>query len=362
MSENCQTDASNSAAALIQTIANGPGISSAAVDALPFITVIVPVRNEAAFIAVTIEQLTTQDYAPERFEVLVVDGRSTDATCQIVETLAESRPNLRVLDNPRRLSSAARNVGVQNSRGDLIVIVDGHCELDGRDYLLNLAEAFRRSGADCLGRPQPLDVTQASPLQEAIAAARSSWLGHHPDSFIYSRDEQFVPAQSVAVAYRRSVFDRVGMFDESFDACEDVELNHRIDRAALRCFFTPKIQMRYFPRSSLRGLFHQMARYGRGRVRLFRKHPETFSAGGFIPALWLVGLLAGPLASLAWPPLWWVYGGVLAVYAAAVLAASVQIALKQRKLPLLTWLPLTFPTIHAGAGWGVIRECLSCRV
>ena len=111
-------------------------------------------------------------------------------------------------------------------------------------------------------------MEEASALQKAIAAARASWLGHHPDSFVYSSQEQFVPAKSVAVAYRRSVFDMVGLFDESFDTCEDVELNHRIDRAGLRCYFTPKIAIRYSPRLSLRALFLQMARYGRGRVRI----------------------------------------------------------------------------------------------
>ena len=260
---------------------------------LPFISVVVPVRNEARFIGGTIDQLVGQDYPAERFEVLVVDGRSTDSTREIVAAMAAARTNVRLLDNPGRLSSAARNIGLGEARGEVIVVVDGHCELDGPGYLRDVADAFERSGADCLGRPQPLDVTGASPLQQAVAAARSSWLGHHPDSFIYSAAEQFVPAKSVAVAYRRHVFDRVGPFDESFDACEDVELNHRIDRAGLSCFFTPKIRIRYFPRSSLRGLFHQLARYGRGRVRLIRKHPETFSAGGFIPAAWLAGLMHG---------------------------------------------------------------------
>jgi len=58
-------------------------------------------------------------------------------------------------------------------------------------------------------------------LQRAIAAARSSRLGHHPDSFIYSSDEQFVPAESVAVAYRRSVFEKVGLFNNDFHICAD---------------------------------------------------------------------------------------------------------------------------------------------
>ena len=110
--------------------------------------------------------------------------------------------------------------------------------------------------------------------------------------------------------------------------------------------------MRYFPRSSLQGLFHQLARYGRGRVRLVRKHPETFSAGGFIPALWLAGLVLGPLACLALAPLAWVYAGSLALYTLIVLAASAWLAFRHREPRFLGWLPLVFATVHAGSGWG----------
>src|SRR5436305_564656 len=129
----------------------------------PFISVIVPVRNEEAFIESTLRQLLTQDYDPERFDVLVADGRSTDL--------------------PR----------------------------------------------------------------------------------------------------------------ETFDACEDVEFNHRLAAAGLRCFFTPRARVRYFPRATLKALFLQMARYGRGRVRLLRKHPDTFSLTGFLPALFVAGVFLGPL-------------------------------------------------------------------
>jgi len=266
------------------------------------------------------------------------------------------KPNLKILDNPGRLSSVARNIGIQYARGELIVIVDGHCELTGPGYLREVAEAFERSGADCLGRPQPLDVSGATTLQQAIAAARSCWLGHHPASFIYFSAEQFVPAKSVAVAYRRSVFDIVGLFDESFDACEDVEFNHRIDRAGLCCYFTPNVEVRYHPRSSLLDLFRQMVRYGRGRTRLLRKHPETFSLGGFIPAFWMAGLLSGPFVASVWPVLWMVYLGVIALYLIVVLGVSAAIARNQRTLAFLAWLPLVFLTIHTGSGWGVLNE------
>jgi succinoglycan biosynthesis protein ExoA len=326
--------------------------------ARPFISVIVPVRNEAAHVCATLEQVLGQDYPANRFEVLVADGRSTDATRVIVSRLAERWPNLRLLDNPGGWSSCGRNRAIEEARGDVVLLVDGHCDLDNPRYLHNLAEAFARSGADCVGRPQTLEIARATSLQRAVAAARSSRLGHHPASFIYSDREQFVPPQSVAVAYRREVFATVGLFDESFDACEDVEFNHRVARAGLRCFFTPKVRARYVPRTNLHGLWRQMVRYGRGRVRLLRKHPETFSAAGFLPAAFLVGTCLGAVLACFSAWLAAAYLGVLGLYAGLVGVVSVLIALWERDVRLFPWLPLVFAVIHLGAGAGIVLEAV----
>ena len=324
----------------------------------PFLSVIVPVRNEAKHIHETLTQLIKQDYPSDAFEVLVVDGESTDSTRNIVTEFSRRHPQVRLLENPKRWSSAARNVGIRAAQGELILIVDGHCEVPDEYLFHAVVDAFERSGADCLGRPQPLDVNRASTLQRAIAAARSSWLGHHPSSFIYSSEEQLVPAHSVAVAYRRDVFNQVGYFDESFDACEDVELNHRVDKADLSCLFTPKIAVRYEPRSSLRGLFRQLVRYGRGRIRLLRKHRETFSLPALVPALFLIGLVVGLPLSFVAAPFAWIYLGVLALYAFAVGAVSLGLAAFTQDLRVLPWLPPVFLTIHMACGWGVIREAI----
>lgn len=326
---------------------------------LPFISVVVPVRNEAACIARTLTELVEQRYPADRFEILVADGESTDATRSIVESFQTQHPHVRLLWNGRRWSSAGRNVGIRHAQGEIVVVIDGHCELANRDHLQEIAAAFARSGADCLGRPQPLDVSRANPLQRAIAAARNSRLGHHPDSFIYSAEERFVPPHSVAVAYRREVFERVGLFDEAFDACEDVELNHRVARAGLRCFFTPRVAVRYVPRGTLPGLFRQMIRYGRGRVRLLRKHRETFSVTGFIPALFLLGLALGPVVSLLHPVLATLYLGSLAIYTFALATAIAAIGRRESDTRVLAWLPLVFFTVHCGAGVGLLREWLA---
>jgi succinoglycan biosynthesis protein ExoA len=325
----------------------------------PFISVVVPVRNEESSLAGTLRQLLHQDYDPRRFEVLVADGESTDRTREVVAELQQDYPNLHLLDNPGRWSSAGRNAGIRAARGDLVIVVDGHCELDNPDYLADLADAFARSGAECVGRPQPLDVTGASPLQRAVALARASRLGHHPDSHIYSDREGFVPPESVAVAYRREVFDEVGLFDEAFDACEDVEFNRRLARAGMRCFFTPRVAVHYRPRTSLPGLFRQMVRYGRGRVRLLRKHPDTLSPKSLLPALWLAGLVVGPLLCAAVPALWLVYLGAVALYLAVVGGFSVGLAVRAREPRLLPLFPPVFFAVHAGAGAGLWLELLS---
>src|SRR5689334_17402606 len=101
----------------------------------PFVTVIVPVRNEQAHLAATLRPLLLQDYPFERYEILVVDGQSDDNTVGVVRPLQHEFPQLKLLYNPQRLSSAARNVGVLTSRGEYIVVIDGHCELASRTYL-----------------------------------------------------------------------------------------------------------------------------------------------------------------------------------------------------------------------------------
>lgn len=340
----------------------------------PHISVIIPVRNEALHIQSVLDAILAQDYDRERFEILVMDGLSEDSTKAIVQGYVEKYSNVRIFDNPKRLSSAARNIGLENAKGDIILLVDGHCLIDNPRMLAEVDKMFRETGADCLGRPQPLELKDADSMQLAIAAARRSRIGHHPDSFIYSDQPQPCPAISVAVAYRKSVFDRIGRFDERFDACEDAELNYRIDKAGLKCYFTPSIAVRYVPRGTLSGLFRQLTRYGIGRSRVAKKHPETFSWKSYLPALFVFCLIIGLPLGLLFPltaglemgPVFRtvtfipfvIYWGVVVFYLAIILAESTRIAITSKKLSYLWALPTVFMVIHLASGWGVLKETL----
>ncbi|MDR1493863.1 MAG: glycosyltransferase family 2 protein [Planctomycetaceae bacterium] len=320
------------------------------------ISVIVPVRNEEKHIAVVLDALLAQEYPKDRFEILVADGCSTDKTCKTVREYAERHSQIKLFNNPKKLSSAARNIGIRESRGEIIAIVDGHCLIDNPQMLANINRAMRSSEIAALGRPQPLFLENASTLQKAIALARHSRLGHHPDSFIYSDQPQRVPAISTAVVYRRTVFDQIGLFDERFDACEDCEFNYRIDQAGLPCYFTPDIAVSYKPRNSIRGLFRQLYRYGRGRIRLAKKHRSSFSLKMFLPALMFLGLITGGLLSFFSPIVYSCYIAVVIFYAGIVMLESLRLALTRRFAAGIVLLPIVFLTIHTASGIGELTE------
>ena len=326
----------------------------------PFVTVVLPVRNEAAHLDAVLSDLLAQDYPIDRMEVLVVDGASTDDTRARAGEFARRDARVRVLDNPARRSSAARAVGASAARGAFVLYVDGHCRVESRALLRDMVDLFGRTGADCLARPQPLAPSGPAPVARAIAAARTSAFGHSVGSEIYGDAEAKVSPVSSGAMYRREVFERVGPFDASFDACEDVEFNWRVERAGLSCWTSPRLAVAYEPRRTLSGLLRQMHRYGLGRARLHRKHPASFTWECLVPVAFVLGLpllLASP-----WLPrtVALALAAPYALYAVLSLGFSALAAAKAG-WSLLPLLPLAFLTIHVGLGVGYLRGFVSRR-
>ncbi len=329
----------------------------------PFITIVVPVYNEGKGIADTLGQLLSQDYPCDRFEVLVCDGESTDETRSIVRGIAESDSRVRLRNNPGRRSSAGRNVGFRAGTGAIFVVVDGHCYIPSTLWLRRLAQTFVQKGVDCLGRPQPLDPPGINRFQQAVAFARASRIGHGSDSLIYCDYEGFASPVSNGAAYRREVFDLVGYVDESFDACEDVEFNYRVEQAGLRAYTSPDFTVKYYPRESFSGLCRQMIRYGTGRFRFMKKHPAAFSVSTLVPPLFAVGLGLCLVLLLAWAwhrqplPAWSLAVFIVPYlfYAALIIGESIRIA-KRENWRLMKQLPGVFFAIHFGLGFGFLAE------
>ncbi|MGE4421874.1 MAG: glycosyltransferase family 2 protein [Pseudodesulfovibrio sp.] len=331
---------------------------------VPFVTVVMPVYNEEAFIAETLGQVLEQDYPADRFEVIVADGGSTDGTRDIVRSIAGEHPGVRLMDNPGRRSSSGRNVGFREGRGEYFLVVDGHCHIPSRTLLSDMVGIFRESGAECLGRPQRLDPPGLDDFQKSVAEARASRIGHGGDSLIYGDYEGFASPMSNGAAYTKRVFETIGYVDEGFDACEDVDFNYRVEKAGLPAYTSPKLLVQYYPRSSLRSLFRQMERYGLGRWELLMKHPETLSSTLLVPSafvllcaaaalslvLALAGALSWRLASVVLSP--------LAVYCLLVGAFSIP-SCRTAGTACVARMMAIYCSIHAGLGWGFLKGGLA---
>jgi glycosyltransferase involved in cell wall biosynthesis len=329
---------------------------------VPFITIVIPVRNEEAHLEAVLQSLLDQEYPRDRYEILVADGNSVDSTARIVKQIANASATcVKILPNPLQLSSAGRNVGVRHSAGELIFFIDGHCHIPSKTLLRDAVTLFEKTRADCLCRPQPLQTQENDFFQTGVAHARATALGHGRDSTIFDLEyEGPVNPSSAGALYRRSVFNRVGFYDESFDAAEDVEFNHRVFKSGLVSYISPRLAIEYQPRKSFGALWRQMLRYGQGRWRLVKKHQDAFSFSQIIPTMLLLWLLLGAPASLLSRPFSRVFAFSLAIYAVIVLFFSFRIAWRHG-FALLLNTPAIFVTIHLGLGAGFLAGVLKWR-
>jgi hypothetical protein len=165
------------------------------------------------------------------------------------------------------------------------------------------------------------------------------------------------PTSSGAI-YRRFVFNRVGFFDESFDACEDVEFNYRVFCTGLRSYLSSRLAVSYKARTKPGALFRQLFRYGRGRFRFVCKHPGAVSVGQFIPPAFVGWLVLGGAGSLLVRPVADVYAASLVAYATLVLWFSIRLALRYGWRELVA-APLVYFLMHVGLGSGFWAEAVN---
>jgi succinoglycan biosynthesis protein ExoA len=316
---------------------------------LPMVSIIVAMRNEEGFIERCLDSLAAQDYPHELLEVLVLDGRSTDRSREIVSALRDSVPHLRLLDNEKRVSPAAFNIGIGEARGDVVTIISAHSYL-APDYVSRCVEYLHRTGADCAGGP--IETVGEKDTARAIALAMSSPFGVGDAVFRYSEQEQYVDTLAFG-AYRRDVFERVGLFDEELVGSEDDEFNYRLRSQGGKLFLAPAIRSFYYGRSSFGDLCRQYFAYGRGKVRVMRRHPGQTRLRHLIPSLFVLCLLVSGVLGLFSPWFALLFGVVAACYVLASLLFALRIASREgwRYLPLLL---LAFACLHLSYGTGFL--------
>jgi glycosyltransferase involved in cell wall biosynthesis len=317
-------------------------------DSLPNVSVIMPVRNEGAYIRRSLGSVMAQDYPASRLEVLVVDGMSDDGTREYVRSLQTERTNLHLIDNPAGIVPPALNIGIRQARGDIIVRVDGHCEI-APDYVSRCVEHLLRDGVDAVGGP--IETIGETPDAEAIALAMSSWFGVGGSAFRTIDDRPMLVETVAFPAYPRRTLQRNGPFDEELVRNQDDEYNYRLLKHGGKILLSPDIRSRYYSRSSFRKLWRQYYQYGFWKVRVMQKHPRQMRARQFVPAALVAALAVMAVLGLVFRPAWWVLGLIAAAYLAANLLASLSIGAARgwRHVPRLL---IIHPILHLSYGSG----------
>jgi succinoglycan biosynthesis protein ExoA len=314
----------------------------------PFVSVVVPVRNEAAFIAALIDAILNQDYPADRMEVIVSDGQSTDATLRILADLQQEHPRLLVVDNPGRIVSTGLNLAIARSRGDVIIRVDGHAIVAADFVRQNVALLAEHPEAWSVGGP--IRHAATTRFGEAVSMAMSHPVGvgnalhRYPDYEGYAESVQFP-------AIRRFVFDRIGLFDERLVRNQDDEFNYRICRAGGRIYVSPRVRYSYFVRERISQLFRQYFQYGFWRIPVIAKHRRPTTLRQLAPTLFYALCLI--LAMMSWRSKQPLLAVMLPMGYALVLVYVGAAAARTKNLRVAAWVPVAIATMHAGYAFGL---------
>jgi cellulose synthase/poly-beta-1,6-N-acetylglucosamine synthase-like glycosyltransferase len=317
-------------------------------DALPFATVAVPTRNEGATIESCLRALAAQDYPASSFEVLVLDGASTDDTGAKVERFAQGSPlQVRVVENPARSVPGALNRALELTTATYLVRVDGHSEPSANYLRACIAGAERLQAGLAGGWVEPRGTT---PVGRAVAAAFAS-----PFSMgnATSWREPDGPHEVVSVpcgAYRVEALRAIGGFDEGQLANQDYEANLRLRAAGWPVYILPDVHFTYVTRATLARLARQFARYGYFRARTLVKHPGSARARQLVPPLAILAGLALVATAAVVPIARIVLAAVAVLYVLVLVAAAVR---ARRGLGRdVVYLPAVFATMHLAWGAG----------
>jgi cellulose synthase/poly-beta-1,6-N-acetylglucosamine synthase-like glycosyltransferase len=318
----------------------------------PFVSIIMPIRNEATYIERSLTSVLAQDYPHDRMEVLVADGMSTDATRARIMFLVPGHSDVPVtlLDNPDKIVPTGFNRALALAKGAVIIRVDGHCEI-ATDYIRRCVEKLDETGVACVGGP--ITTIGTTWNARSIARAQSSHFGVGGVAFRTDQDQVkggYVDTVAFG-AYRREVFTTIGDFDEELVCNEDDEFNFRLIQSGGKIWLDPAIRSVYYSRASLGGLWRQYFRYGFYKVRVIQKRGAVPAWRHLVPGLFVLGLIGSLLLSLVTCQrrYMWIVAGP---YAAANITASIITAQRNwRTLPLL---PVVFIVLHLSYGLGFL--------
>jgi glycosyltransferase involved in cell wall biosynthesis len=302
---------------------------------LKTISIIIPCLNEKNYIRRCLNSIQQQSYPSHLITTFICDGGSNDGTIKIINDFIKLYPQFSLLFNEKKTTPYALNLGIVNSKADIIIILGAHSELD-INFVSNSVSSFEiDEQIMCVGGI--LENVYENSTSQIIGAAMSSSFG---DTVAFG-------------AYKKEIFDKVGLFDEELIRNQDDEFNFRITNAGFKIYLNHSIKCNYFVRASFQKLFKQYYQYGYWKVFVNKKHNTITTIRQLIPLFFVLYLFLWLTSNLISIHLFIALAGFMALYVVLAFLAAFQ--KKSKSFVTILGIVYTFFILHISYGLGYLK-------
>jgi glycosyltransferase involved in cell wall biosynthesis len=320
---------------------------------LPMVSVIIPCRNEEKFIGKCLDSIIANDYPKDKLEVLVMDGMSQDKTKDIIKRYCQEYPFINIIDNEQKIVPTALNIGIQNSKGEVIMRMDAH-NIYEKGYISKCVKYLKDYDADNVGGIWITLPGSNGIVAQSIALALSHPFGVGNARYrIGSKEPKYVDTVPFG-CYKRTVFEKIGFFDEDLTRNQDDEFNLRLIRNGGKILLAPDIVSYYYARDSLTKLSKMFFQYGYFKPLVAKKVRAILTWRQLMPVLLISSLTISGMLALFFKSFLLVFIFVIFSYLIANIGFSSSISV-EKGFKYLFILPVVFGTLHFSYGVGYLK-------
>ena len=332
---------------------------------LDLVSIVIPCRDEQKYIGQCLDSIVANEYPKDKLEVFVIDGRSDDGTRQIVERYAQQYPFIKILDNPKKITPAALNIGIKHAGGELIIRIDAHAAYE-KDYISKCVKYLEEYEADTVGGVMKALPRDNTPFSKAIVHSLSNRFGVGGSVFRTGSEKPEWVDTVFGGCYRREVFDKIGLFNEDLTRTQDMEFNLRLIRAGGKILLHPEIVSYYYARSEFKSFCRHNFGNGVWAIYPFKFITSTpVSWRHLVPLVFVSSLIGSAVLSIFSQIFLWLFVFIFGSYALANLYFSAKITVREKDFRLLFVMPLVFAALHIGYGlgslWGLLKVIVSTQ-
>ena len=324
---------------------------------LTTVSVVIPTYNEERFISECLDSVLANDHPKEKLEILIVDGMSLDGTRKIVRKYIDDHDNIRLIDNPKKITPVALNIGIGNSKGEIIIRMDAHATYP-RDYISQCVYYLREFNADNVGSAMRTVSRTGTFIGKAIAYTISHPFGVGNSTFRVGTDKPKWVDTVFGGCFRREVFDRVGYFNENLSSSQDMEFNTRLRKSGGKILLVPAIVTDYYTRSDLCSFIRNNFRNGVWAVLPYKYTKKMLAFRHLVPMFFVIGIIIMIILSIMVPMLWYLTLFFAAIYGAVAFYYAVRLAIRIKEIRYAFLMPLMFFNLHLVYGLGSLIAAL----